>query len=142
MNNTALHTLPHGSPQAPARRRHVRLVAAAAASLLSLALTGCGGGTTDDAPTITLATTATSASAGESVTLIAVASSDLGIAAVRFYRVDSSTTTLLGTLNATPYQFTTTVPSTATDSISYFARAVDADGNTGDSDDVEIAITD
>lgn len=140
--NTTLSAPAAVIPIPPAPLRRHRLRPGLAAALLSLALTACGGGTTDDAPTVTLASTATSASAGESVTLIAVASSDLGIAAVRFYRVDTSTTTLLGTLNATPYQFTTTVPSTATDTVSYFARAVDADGNTGDSEDVEIAITD
>ncbi len=141
MNTTPTPSLPIRS-LAPAAPRVHWLRRGLAASLLSLALTGCGGGTSEDEPSVTLATTATSASAGESVTLIAVASSDLGISAVRFYRVDSGATTLLGTLNATPYQFTTTVPSTATDSVSYFARAVDIEGNTGDSDDVDIAITD
>ena len=130
-----IRPLPNTSP-----RRH--LLRFGLATMLSLALAGCGGGTSDDAPTVVLATTDSSASAGETITLIAVPSSDLGISAVRFYRVDSGASTLLGTVNATPYQFTTTIPSTATDSVSYFARAVDADGNTGDSDDVEIAITD
>ncbi|WP_066259456.1 Ig-like domain-containing protein [Hydrogenophaga flava] len=141
MNTTPASSQATLNPSRTAPRRHLFRLGLAA-SLLSLALTGCGGGTTGDEPTVTLATTATSASAGESVTLIAVASSDLGISAVRFYRVDSGASTLLGTLNATPYQFTTTIPSTATDSVSYFARAVDTDGNTGDSDDVDIAITD
>lgn len=132
----AIRPLPNTAP-----RRHL-LRLGLATTLLSLALAGCGGGTSDDAPTVVLASTDSSASAGETITLIAVPSSDLGISAVRFYRVDSGASTLLGTVNASPYQFTTTIPSTATDSVSYFARAVDADGNTGDSDDVDIAITD
>ena len=109
--------------------------------LLSLALAGCGGGTTSDGPTVTLAVTPTSAVAGATITLIAVASSDAGMSAVRFYRVDASANTLLGTLNTSPYQFTTTVPSTASGSVSYFARAVDADANTTDSDNATVTIT-
>lgn len=109
--------------------------------LLSLALAGCGGGTTSDGPTVTLAVTPTSAAAGATITLIAVASSDAGMSAVRFYRVDASANTLLGTLNTSPYQFTTTVPSTASGSVSYFARAVDTDANTTDSDNATVTIT-
>lgn len=115
--------------------------AAATALLLSLTISGCGGGSTEG-PTVTLATSPTSAPAGATVTLIAVASSDIGISEVRFYRVDSSSNTLLGTLNTSPYQFTTNLPSSATDSVTYFARAEDDDGNTTDSDDASITITD
>ncbi|GLS16920.1 Ig-like domain-containing protein [Hydrogenophaga electricum] len=110
------------------------------ALLLSLAVAGCGG-VDDDAPTATLVTTPTSAAAGATVTLIAAAISDNGISGIQFYRVDSGTSTLLGTLNATPYQFTTTVPASATGSVSYFATAVDAYGNTGDSDYAVVTIT-
>lgn len=143
MNTTTPLTLESPSTSTASRRRHLlRLGAAAAATaLLTLSLSGCGGGDSEDGPTITLATTDTSASPGESITLIAVASSDLGISAVRFYRVDSGSNTLLGTLNATPFQFTTTIPSTASGSVSYFARAVDTDSITGDSDEVSITVT-
>lgn len=134
------HPLPT-SLEAPGRRLFSR-GATAAALLLSLALAGCGGTASSDAPTVTLATTPTAASAGASITLIAVASSDLGISAVQFYRVDASTSTLLGTMNSSPYQFTTTLPSDATDAVTYFARAIDTDSVTGDSNDASVTVTD
>lgn len=138
MNHTALH-----APSIPPARRRPLLQRGALASglLLSLALAGCGGGSSDDGPTVTLAVTPTSAAAGATVTLIAVASSDVGMSAVRFYRVDASANTLLGTLNGSPYQFTTTVPTTASGSVSYFARAVDVDANTTDSDTATVTVT-
>lgn len=130
----------HSSQFPPVRHRFLQRGAMASGLLLSLALAGCGGGS-DDGPTVTLAVTPTSAAAGATVTLIAVASSDVGMSAVRFYRVDASANTLLGTLNASPYQFTTTVPTTASGSVSYFARAVDADANTTDSDTATVTVT-
>ena len=137
MNHTAHPSL----SSLPARRRLLQRGALASGLLLSFVLAGCGGGSSDDGPTVTLAVTPTSAVAGATVTLIAVASSDVGMSAVRFYRVDASANTLLGTLNASPYQFTTTVPTTASGSVSYFARAVDADANTTDSDSATVTVT-
>lgn len=136
MNPTAHQSLPFP----PSRGRLLQRGALAGGLLLSLVLTGCGGGTSDG-PTVTLAVTPTSAAAGATVTLIAVASSDVGMSAVRFYRVDASANTLLGTLNASPYQFTTTIPTTASGSVSYVARAVDADANTTDSDTATVTVT-
>ncbi|MBT9552387.1 MAG: hypothetical protein IV088_16170 [Hydrogenophaga sp.] len=124
------------------RRQLLKRGAAATALMLSLTISGCGGGSSTDGPTVTLATTPTSAPAGATVTLIAVASSDIGISEVKFYRVGSSSNTLLGTLYDSPYQFTTTLPSSATDSVTYFARAEDDDGNTTDSEDASVTITD
>ncbi|MFP8781288.1 hypothetical protein [Hydrogenophaga sp. RWCD_12] len=138
------HTASPSSPtrtMPPARRRFLHRGALATSLLLSLALAGCGGGSSDDGPTVTVAVTPNSAVAGATVTLIAVASSDVGMSAVRFYRVDSSASTLLGTLNASPYQFTTTIPTTASGSVSYFARAVDADANTTDSATATVTVT-
>lgn len=135
------HTALPASSTPSSRRRLLQRGALVSGLLLTLALTGCGGGSSEDGPTVTLAVTPTSAAAGATVTLIAVASSDVGMAAVRFYRVDDSASTLLGTLNTSPYQFTTTVPTTASGSVSYFARAVDAEATTTDSDTVTITIT-
>lgn len=124
------------------RRRLVQIGTAAAAALLALSLAGCGGSEDEEAPTVSLVSTVTSAQAGETITLIASASSDLGISAVQLYRVDASTNTLLGSLNATPYQFSATLPSDASGSVLFFSRAVDGDGNTADSANVSITVTD
>jgi hypothetical protein len=113
-----------------------------AAAALGLLLNGCS--STDDSdsgPSVTLATTPTSATAGAVVTLIAVASDDVGVSEVRFFRVDSGANTLLGTLNTSPYQLQATLPANATGSVAYFARAVDTDGNTTDSNQAAVTIT-
>lgn len=134
---------PPSPVQTPSRRRRlVQFGAAATVALLALSLAGCGGAEEEEAPSVSLVSTVTSAEAGETITLIASASSDLGISAVQLYRVDASTNTLLGSLNATPYQFSATLPSDASGSVSYFARAVDGDGNTADSANVSITVTD
>lgn len=109
--------------------------------LVAAGLSGCGGASTEDPPSVTLATSPTSAVAGATVTLIAVASDDQGVSEVRFYRVDSGTSVLLGTLNTTPYQMITTIPTTASGSVTYFARAVDTDNNTTDSAAAVVTIT-
>ena len=112
-----------------------------AAAALGLLLNGCGSSDTNEGPSVTLATTPTSAVPGAVVTLIAVASDDEGVSEVRFFRVDSGSNTLLGTLNTSPYQLQATLPANATGSVTYFARAVDTDGNTTDSNQAAVTIT-
>lgn len=141
-SHTPTHPVPSPIQAISRRRRFLRLGGAATAALLTLGLPGCGGSESEDAPTVTLVSTVTSASAGETITLIASASSDLGVSAVQLYRVDTSSNTLLGSLNATPYQFSATLPGDATGSVSFFARAVDGDGNTADSAKVNITVID
>lgn len=124
------------------RMQRLRAAPWLAAAALGLLLNGCS--TSDDSdsgPSVTLATTPTSAAAGAVVTLIAVASDDVGVSEVRFFRVDSGTNTLLGTLNTSPYQLQATLPANATGSVSYFARAVDTDSNTTDSNQATVTIT-
>lgn len=122
------------------RRHFLRLGSAATVAIVAGGLAACGG-SDDEEPTVTLASTVTSAAAGASITLIAVPSSDSGISGVRFYRVDSTTSTLLATVNTSPYQITTAIPSDASGTVSYFARAVDTNNLTGDSNSVSITIT-
>lgn len=126
-----------------ALRRPARFAACAAVVLAGLLQAGCSTSEDDDSkPTVTLAATPTSGAAGATVTLIAVAQDDdNGVSEVKFFRVDSGTNTLLGTLNVTPFQLTTTLPTNVTGSISYFARAVDGAGNTADSAVATVTIT-
>ncbi len=124
------------------RMQRLRAAPWLAAAALGLLLNGCS--TSEDSgsgPSVTLATTPTSAAAGAVVTLIAVASDDVGVSEVRCYRVDSGANTLLGTLNTSPYQLQATLPANATGSVAYFARAVDTDDNTTDSNQAAVTIT-
>ncbi|MEY2893750.1 MAG: hypothetical protein RJA98_3658 [Pseudomonadota bacterium] len=106
-----------------------------------MSLAACGGGLASDPPSVTLATLPTSAVVGASVTLVAVASDNEGVAGVQFYRVDASGNTLLGTLNTAPYQLATTLPTTTATAVAYFATAVDTDGNTTDSAQALVTVT-
>lgn len=133
-------TLNAHPPAGRPRRQRLRTTPWLAAAALGLLLNGCSSNT-DEGPSVTLATTPTSAVAGATVTLIAVASDDQGVSEVRFFRVDSGGSTLLGTLNTSPYQLQATLPANATGSVAYFARAVDTDGNTTDSNQAAVTIT-
>lgn len=124
------------------RMQRLRAAPWLAAAALGLLLNGCSSSDdSDSGPSVTLATTPTSAAAGAVVTLIAVASDDVGVSEVRFFRVDTGTNTLLGTLNTSPYQLQATLPANATGSVAYFARAVDSDDNTTDSNQATVTIT-
>jgi hypothetical protein len=150
--SSRLHTLPsaatHPAPPAllsarspSSRRRWLKGAAHGAAFAASMALAACGGGVTSDPPSVTLATLPTSAVAGASVTLVAVASDNDGVAGVKFYRVDASGNTLLGTLNTAPYQLATTLPSTTATAVAYFATAIDTDDNATDSNQALVTVT-
>lgn len=60
---------------------------------------------------------------------------------VRLFRVDSGSNTLLGPLDTSPYQLRATLPANATGSVACFARAVDSDGNTADSNQAAVTLT-
>ncbi len=111
------------------RRKILQMSTAVVGSVL---LSACGGG--NESPEVTLAVVPTSASAGASVTLVAVAIDDKDeIKEVQFYRNDATGATLLATISAVPYQFQTSVPSDAVGEVSFFARAVDSDDQQADS---------
>lgn len=135
-------TLTVRAPTGRPRMQRLRAAPWLAAAALGLLLNGCSSSEdSENAPSVTLAATPTSAAAGAIVLLIAVASDDQGVSEVRFYRVDSGSNTLLGTLNTSPYQLQATLPANATGSVAYFARAVDADDNTTDSNQAAVTIT-
>lgn len=118
-----------------------------AALLAVVALAGCGGSVSlgfgfsdDDRPTASLAVSPTSAAPGDTLRLSAAASDDFGVDFVEFYRVDGSSSTLLGFDGLPPYQLDTTVPANAAGSVQYFARAVDGGGQRGDSAVVTVGV--
>jgi hypothetical protein len=116
---------------------------AAALVLPALLLASCGGSADDsDPPQVAMAVTPTSAAAGASVTLLALATDDESVTEVRFYRVVGTGNVVLGSLFAQPYQLTVTLPSDATDSVSFFARAFDEDDNETNSATVTVTIPD
>ncbi len=130
------------APTGRSRMQHLRAAPWLAAAALGLLLNGCSSSEdSEGAPSVTLAATPTSAAAGAVVLLIAVASDDQGVSEVRFYRVDSGANPLLGTRNTSPSQLQATLPAHATGSVAYFARAVDADDNTTDSNQAAVTIT-
>lgn len=113
----------------------------------ALALAGCYGhvsigiGDDDEPPSVSLAVSPDSASAGASVQLVAAASDDFGIDRVEFFRVDGAMSTRIVIDGSEPYQVDTTLPIGATTSVQYFARAVDDVGQVRDSDLVTVHIT-
>lgn len=116
------------------------------AALLGLA--ACGGSISlgfghydDDAPSVSLAVSPTSAARGDTLRLVAAASDDYAVVAVEFYRVDPGGTTLLGSDLAAPYQLDTVVPAGAGANLQYVARAVDDAGQRTDSAAATIIVT-
>ena len=124
--------------------RHTALVTCLAASAVLFA--GCiaginvGIGPDDDPPSVNLAATAVSAAPGERIGLVAAASDDYRVVEVAFYRVDIGGNTLLARDNAEPYTFETTLPTDATGSVRFFARAVDDARQASDSAEVTVAV--
>jgi Bacterial Ig domain len=123
-------------------RRLARWRIASALLLPALVLAGCGGSEGED-PEITLAVAPTSAAAGATITLLALATDEDGsVEEVEMYRLTSSGNVLLGTLNSQPYQMQVDLPDDASGTVSFFARAIDDDDNTTDSATVTVTVTD
>lgn len=111
-------------------------------------LSACGGGLyltvgEDDPypPVVSLAAQSTTAQAGSTLRLIAAAADESGIDYVNFFRYDGNTPVGLGSDAAEPYEWNITVPSDGRTSVTVFAQAVDAYGNSATSAPVTIAIT-
>lgn len=109
------------------------LVPWAAAALLA----GCGGGLylelgdddwNDGAPSVGIATAATSVAAGGTLHVIAAAADDDGIEGVDFYRRDGSRWTFVGSDGHAPYEAWVPVPADGRSRIEVYARATDRDG--------------
>jgi Bacterial Ig domain len=130
-------SIPDGAATRPERRRFLLL------SVVGLAgagtLLGCGG--SGDPPTIELSAIPTSGAIGETVTLSADADDDDGIKEVRFYRVSTNAEELLATFTAGPYLLQTTIPTGASESVSYMATAIDNDDDETDSEEVSVTVT-
>jgi hypothetical protein len=124
--------------QKPQRRR---LVLSSLGVALAAVAAGCGGGDSDDPPTITLSAIPTSGLVGATITLSADADDDEGLQEVRFYRVASNSEELLATFTARPYLMQTTIPMGASGSVTYRATAVDDDDQDTDSNAVVITVT-
>ena len=94
------------------------------------------GGTTDAAPTVSLASSAATVTAAGSITLTATATDDVGVARVEFYEG----TTLLASDTTAPY--TTSIAFTAANNgaHAYTARAYDTAGQTGTSAAVTVTV--
>ena len=120
-----------------------RLLAALGAGAL---FAGCGGGVFigiggDQPPEVSLAAGTGAAHAGDTVRLVAAAADDFGVDRVEFYRIESDGgATRLGVDGQAPFQWDTVMPSTSASSVQFFARAVDGDDQSTDSDDVSVAV--
>jgi hypothetical protein len=114
---------------------------------LLLLLAGCGGslylstGTGDEPPAVSLALGANSAAQGATVRLAAAAVDDNGVALVAFFRVEADgRQTPLGIDTAAPYEVDTVVPTDASGSVRFFARATDTANQAADSAVVSLAV--
>jgi Bacterial Ig domain len=127
---------PNGAAATPPRRRFLLSAVGLTASGLVL---GCGG--SGDPPTIELSAVPTSGAIGDTITLSADADDDDGLKEVRFYRVSTNAEELLATFTAGPYLLQTTIPTGASESVSYMATAIDNDDQETDSAKVVITVT-
>lgn len=133
----------------PLRRAWRRSGLAAWTALFALAgcgggvAIGFGGGTDFDAepPSVSIASSAASVAAGQTVTLIAAASDDTGIDVVAFYRLDPGEQKALGTLARPPYRLSVTAPDDGRTVMRVFARAIDVVGKRTDSAVLDIPVT-
>ncbi len=143
---------PQAADPRPTRRGAWRVRGLAAVFTLALAagLVGCGGGVSfgfgtgypfdDSPPSISLAASAGSVFAGQTVTLVAAAADENGIDVVIFYRIDPGEQRPLASLSRPPYELSVTAPNDGRQSLRVFARAIDNVGNRTDSAVIDIAI--
>jgi hypothetical protein len=121
--------------------RRAFLAASSLALLVPTVLVACGG-TSGDAPEVTLYPSISSGSVGTSFALSAEVESDNGIKEVSIYRITSNSELLLATFNSKPYLLQTTIPDgTAGTTIEYMARAKDDEDQTTDSAKVSITVS-
>ncbi|CAM3243199.1 Uncharacterized protein DR_A0282 [Deinococcus saxicola] len=102
-------------------------------ALTGFLLTACGGSETPQTgdttkPTVSLTASPSSVQPGDTVTLTASASDNVGVFKVSFYQG----TTLINEDSIAPYTATTTVDSAASGTVTYRAVASDAAGNTAE----------
>jgi hypothetical protein len=134
-----INTLPRAGSTADSRRAF--LATSSLALLAPSVLVACGG-TSGDAPKVTLYATISSGKVGASFSLSAEVESDNGIKEVNIYRITSNSELLLATFNSKPYLVQTTIPDgTAGTTIEYKARAKDDEDQTTDSSKVSIAVS-
>ncbi len=121
--------------------RRQALLTSSVALLAPAVLVACGG-SSNDAPKVTLYATASGGKVGTSFSLSADVESDIGIKEVIFYRITSNSENVIATFTAKPYLLQTTIPDgTAGTTIQYKARAKDSDDQTTDSSNVSITVT-
>jgi len=124
---------------------------ALAASLIAAALVAaCGGGSLyigidgrdDDPPQVSLVADRSQGAPGEVVRLAAAATDDSGyVDRVRFYRVDSGGSALLGVDIQPPFEASFIIPNDGRSTVSVYARAVDGYGQEGESGLVTIGVS-
>jgi hypothetical protein len=112
--------------------------------LLVLPLVACGGGLLDgddEPPSISLAIGASSAAPGAVVRLAAAAIDDEGVEKVVFFRVETNgENTQLGVDTTEPYELDTVVPTGASGTLRFFARATDTADQSTDSATVSLTV--
>ncbi len=134
----------------------IRFVKRVFALTLIAMTTACGGGIalgldlgyagvyyedTDSRPSVSLASSTSSARVGDVVRLVAAATDDYGVDTVSFFRVTSLGDTVpIATLRSPPYTIDVEIPNTSDGGIIFMARAVDNDGQYRDSELVLISI--
>jgi hypothetical protein len=133
--------LPKKHPARPHRRR---LLLSAVGLAATGTLLGCGGGEDDEPPTISLAAIPTSGVVGATITLAANADDDNGLKEVVFYSVGTNVEVPLAkftSFTGGPLLHQVIIPTGATGSVSYKARAIDNDDQETDSNTVSVTVT-
>lgn len=138
------------SPRPGRRRIAVRFATGLAVLAAAAVVAGCGGGIAigfgagtgydTSPPSVSIAASSLSVTAGQTVTLIAAASDENGIDVVAFYRLDPGEQRSLGTLSRPPYTLGVTAPDDGRSVMRVFARAIDNVGKRADSEIIDIAI--
>lgn len=112
-------------------------------------LAGCGGGIylelgdddwNDGAPSVSIATAASSVVAGGTLHVIAAAADDDGIDGVDFYRRDDSRWTFVGSDGQAPYEAWVPVPADGRVVLEVTARATDGGGREADSEVLQVPV--
>ena len=127
-------------------RRTFRLQLGAAALASAAAMAACSGGfyigigPGDNPPSVSLAASPAIAAPGDTISLVAAASDDNLVIAVRFLRIDAGGNTLLGRDSSAPYALDTVLPAGASGQVRYLAQAIDDAGQVGESQVVAVTV--